>query len=94
MRVLVAGATGVLGRRAIPHLLRFGHEVVGLARNEERASLVRALGAAAAIGTLFDPASLARAAAGVDAVLHLATRIPTAPGTSAPYGRGKPISRC
>lgn len=32
MRVLIAGASGVIGRQLIPMLLDEGHDVVGLAR--------------------------------------------------------------
>src|SRR5690606_5540991 len=32
VRVLVAGATGVIGRRLVPVLVAAGHEVVGVAR--------------------------------------------------------------
>jgi nucleoside-diphosphate-sugar epimerase len=37
MRVFVAGATGVLGRRLVPELARRGHHVVGMTRSPERA---------------------------------------------------------
>jgi hypothetical protein len=33
MRILVSGATGVIGRRVIPLLVSQGHSVTGLARN-------------------------------------------------------------
>jgi nucleoside-diphosphate-sugar epimerase len=32
MRILLAGATGVIGRQAVPVLAAAGHQVVGLAR--------------------------------------------------------------
>ena len=32
MRVLLAGATGVIGRQAVPVLTAAGHQVTGLAR--------------------------------------------------------------
>lgn len=38
MRVLVAGATGVIGRRLVPVLAAAGHDVVGLARSRDRAA--------------------------------------------------------
>jgi nucleoside-diphosphate-sugar epimerase len=45
MRVLVAGATGVIGRPLVKQLREAGHEVSGTTRSEERAEIVRALGA-------------------------------------------------
>ncbi|HEY7272157.1 MAG TPA: NAD-dependent epimerase/dehydratase family protein [Actinoplanes sp.] len=33
MKVLVAGATGVIGRQLVPQLAVAGHDVVGLARS-------------------------------------------------------------
>jgi uncharacterized protein YbjT (DUF2867 family) len=36
MRILLAGATGVIGRQAVPVLAAAGHEVVGLARTPAR----------------------------------------------------------
>ncbi|MFS2032362.1 NAD-dependent epimerase/dehydratase family protein, partial [Curtobacterium sp. CT11-45] len=32
MRILIAGATGALGRRLVPMLVEAGHEVVGTTR--------------------------------------------------------------
>ncbi|HEV2780967.1 MAG TPA: NAD-dependent epimerase/dehydratase family protein [Actinophytocola sp.] len=80
MRVLVIGSTGVLGREAVPRLLAAGHRVTGLARNPERAAAVRGLGIEPVVGDLFDSDSMAKALDGCEAVLNLATRIPTRPG--------------
>src|SRR5215218_3827794 len=74
--VFVTGATGVLGRATVPQLLASGYTVRALSRGEANDASIRALGAEPVRGDLFDPVSLARAVAGADAVLHLATRIP------------------
>jgi nucleoside-diphosphate-sugar epimerase len=76
MRVFVAGGTGTLGRPTIGLLRAAGHEVHALARNDERATAVRALGAEPVVGDLFDARAMTEAVAGMDAILHLATRIP------------------
>jgi nucleoside-diphosphate-sugar epimerase len=75
--VFVTGATGVLGRATIPQLLASGHTVRALSRGEANDAAIRALGADPVRADLFDPDSLVRAVAGADAVLHLATRIPS-----------------
>lgn len=82
MRVLVAGATGVLGRRLVRQFAGRGHAVVGLARNEEGRRLVESLGGEARPGDIFDADSLAAAAAGAEVVIHAATAIPTKPKTT------------
>jgi nucleoside-diphosphate-sugar epimerase len=76
MRVMVIGATGVLGRPAVTRLLAAGHEVSGLARDASRGPAIEATGAEPVAGDLFTPTSLAAALRGHDAVLNLATRIP------------------
>jgi nucleoside-diphosphate-sugar epimerase len=76
MRVMVIGATGVLGRPAVTRLLAAGHEVSGLARDASRGPAIEATGAKPVAGDLFTPTSLAAALRGHDAVLNLATRIP------------------
>jgi nucleoside-diphosphate-sugar epimerase len=77
VRIFIAGATGVLGRRLIPALAVRGHHVVGLARSEAKATEVRRLGGAAASASLFEAEELARAADGAEVVIHVATAIPT-----------------
>lgn len=76
MKVLLTGATGVLGRRVVPRLVADGHEVTAVARGRPEA-LARA-GARPVTLDLFDTTAVAAAVAGQDAVLDLATRIPPA----------------
>ncbi|MCD6058304.1 MAG: NAD(P)-dependent oxidoreductase, partial [Thermomicrobiales bacterium] len=74
--VFVSGATGVLGRATVPQLLASGHTVRALSRSEGNDAAIRVLGAEPVRGDLFDPDSLRQAAAGANAIFHLATRIP------------------
>ena len=76
MRIFVAGATGVLGWRAVRELVAAGHEVTGIARSEEKAAQLRALGATPVRVDLFDADAIRDAVAGHDAVLNLATHVP------------------
>jgi uncharacterized protein YbjT (DUF2867 family) len=76
MNVPVTGATGVIGRQAIPRLLQAGHEVAGLARSAAGASWLRTAGATPVQVDLFDPAMVAAAVTDADAVVRLATAIP------------------
>src|SRR5262245_54222704 len=82
MRIFVAGATGVLGKRVLRGLSTQGHELFGLARQPSNAKALADLGATARTGDLFDPASLVEATKGCEAVLHLATAIPPGSRTS------------
>lgn len=41
MNVLVTGATGIIGRQAIPRLREAGHEVAGMARSAAAAGWLR-----------------------------------------------------
>jgi nucleoside-diphosphate-sugar epimerase len=78
MKLFIAGATGVLGRRLVKQLVARGHQVVGLVRRPENEPLLRSLGAEPRPADLFDADSLARVAAGCEVVIHAATAIPTA----------------
>jgi uncharacterized protein YbjT (DUF2867 family) len=60
MRILVAGATGVLGRATLPHLE--GHEVVGLTRKRKKLEFLRALGAEGILCDVYDYEELLRVA--------------------------------
>jgi nucleoside-diphosphate-sugar epimerase len=76
MRVFVAGATGVLGRKSCELLVKAGHDVRGTARGDEKAALLRDFGAQPVAVDLFDPAAVREAVGDADAVVHLATKIP------------------
>jgi nucleoside-diphosphate-sugar epimerase len=76
MRVFVAGATGVIGRRAVAQLVAAGHDVTGIARTPEKAELLRAIGATPVAVGLFEAEALRRAVEGHEVVLNLATKIP------------------
>jgi 2-alkyl-3-oxoalkanoate reductase len=78
MRVFVAGATGLIGHRAVRLLLAAGHVVSALARSEESAQPLRELGAGVAIADLFD-AELLRGAMAMgqpEVVMHQLTALP------------------
>lgn len=76
MKVFVTGATGVVGRRAVPLLVQAGHEVTAVARTPEKAAAVERAGARPVTVDLFDADGVRRAVAGHDAVVNLATHIP------------------
>ncbi|MFD9790006.1 NAD-dependent epimerase/dehydratase family protein [Streptomyces sp. NPDC059070] len=78
MRVLVAGATGVIGRALVPLLTSVGHEVTGLSRSADRAAALARAGATSVVADALDPGALDRAVreAAPDAVVHLLTAIP------------------
>lgn len=73
MRVLIAGATGVIGRQAAPRLAQAGHDVIGLSRSGGEADAVRLIRA-----DLLDSDEVAAAvsSAAPDLVVHLATALP------------------
>ena len=69
MRVLVTGASGMLGRATAEALLGRGDEVTVLQRRSS------GLPCAEVLGDVADPAVVRRAARGQDAVLHLAAKV-------------------
>ncbi|MFF6790729.1 nucleoside-diphosphate-sugar epimerase [Streptomyces filamentosus] len=77
MRVLLAGATGAIGRPLTRALAREGHEVLALARTEGSARTVRALGATPVRADALDRDGLLRALDGLsaDAVVHQLTAL-------------------
>lgn len=84
MRVFVAGASGVLGRRVVPLLVAAGHDVSALARSDGRAALLGGLGATPVRAEVFDPDAMVRAVAGHEVVCNLATHIPATKSMAMP----------
>ena len=72
MRVFVTGASGHIGSALLPELIQAGHQVTGLARSDDAAARIEALGAQVRRGALSDPDGIAAAAAAADGVIHLA----------------------
>ncbi len=82
MKVFIAGATGVLGRRIIKLLISRGQSVVGLVRSERGEQIVKSLGGESRSAELFDSDALAKAGEVCDVVIHAATSIPVKVRTS------------
>src|ERR1700726_3230255 len=76
MKVFIAGASGVLGRRLVRQFVARGHSVIGQVRSAKAESAVKEAGGEPRHADLFDADSLARAAEGSDTVIHAATAIP------------------
>jgi len=72
MKVFVTGASGWIASGIVPELIAAGHEVVGMARSDEAAARVTAMGAGVRRGELGDLDSLRAGAEDADAVIHLA----------------------
>ena len=80
MRIFVAGATGVIGRRLVPMLVANGHRVTAMTRSADKAPAIEALGAEAAVTDVFDAERLTEAvgAARPEAVIDQLTDLPAA----------------
>jgi nucleoside-diphosphate-sugar epimerase len=80
LRVFVAGATGVIGRRVVTLLVKAGHDVVGLSRSADRAAILGDLGAQGVVGDAFDRARLVELITGLEPeiVIHELTDLPKA----------------
>ena len=76
MRILITGATGVIGRRAVPALTARGHEVTAVGRSPSRLTALARPGVATQTLDLFDPPAVRQALRGHDAILNLATHVP------------------
>jgi nucleoside-diphosphate-sugar epimerase len=76
MKILVSGATGLIGKRAVPLLLNSGHQVTGVARSQQKAEVLQKLGAEVAQISLFDVEAIKQAVKGHDAIINIATHIP------------------
>jgi nucleoside-diphosphate-sugar epimerase len=78
VRVFVAGATGVIGRRLLPLLIAEGHQVTGMTRTPQKLDQLRAGGAEGVLADALDASAVHAAvtAARPDAVIHQLTSLP------------------
>jgi 2-alkyl-3-oxoalkanoate reductase len=91
MRILVVGATGVLGRQVVPRLVERGHTVRAVVRRAAQGLALEAAGVEVAQGDILDRDSLTAAARGCEAAMHIATAIPRGP--SGDWSRNDRIRR-
>ncbi|MFG1805159.1 NAD-dependent epimerase/dehydratase family protein [Streptomyces sp. NPDC049040] len=77
MRVFLAGATGVIGRRLLPLLLDGGHTVTATSQSDEGAARLDAAGATGVRLDVFDRVAVAKAMrqAAPEAVIHQLTAL-------------------
>ena len=89
MRIFLAGASGVIGVRLVPLLVRAGHDVAGMTRTPAKVDTLRGLGADPVVCDVYDTDALRTAvlAFDPDLVLHQLTDLPddeaSAAGSSA-----------
>ncbi len=76
MRIFIAGATGVIGRRVVPQLLAAGHQITAIARSAAAQSALKQMGAAWTPASLFDLDALKTGVRAHDTVINLATHVP------------------
>lgn len=79
MRIAVIGATGMLGCHIAHAVVERGHELVVIHRTSSKLVKLSALPYTSRIASLEGEASLVKALAGIDAVIHAAAYYPTAP---------------
>jgi nucleoside-diphosphate-sugar epimerase len=77
MRVFLAGATGVVGRRLVPALVAAGYEVTGTTRNQSKTDQLRAAGAEPVVLDPLDRHAVGTAVgkASPDVVMHQLTAL-------------------
>src|ERR1044072_5767180 len=78
MRIFLAGAAGVIGRRLTPLLVLMGHEVTGTTRSAAKAGSIEAMCARPFIVDVFDAEALKQAvvAARPDILIHQLPDLP------------------
>jgi nucleoside-diphosphate-sugar epimerase len=72
MRIFLTGATGYIGGPVLDALVRGGHDVTALVRDNEKARRVKARGGHPVIGNLADPESFRGSADAQDGYVHAA----------------------
>ena len=74
-RVLVTGATGMLGRRLVPRLLESGYDVCAVVRDAASAADLESQGADLCVGDLSAPESIEPALSDAEIVVHAAAHV-------------------
>src|SRR2546421_7067739 len=84
MRIFLAGAAGVIGRRLTPLLVLMGHQVTGTTRSAEKAGQIEAMCGQPIVVDVLDAAALTKAVVATRpaVVIHQLTDLPSAPGAS------------
>src|SRR5688572_7412349 len=72
MRIFLTGATGYIGGAVLEALVRGGHDVTALVRDNHKAARVTARGGHSLVGNLAEPESFRAAADGQDGYIHTA----------------------
>src|SRR5690349_7193918 len=72
MKVFVTGASGYVGSAVVKELINAGHEVLGLARSEESAKIIKDAGGEVLSGNLEDLETLKKGAVWADGIIHTA----------------------
>lgn len=70
MKVFVTGASGFIGSAVVRELIGAGHQVMGLARSEKSAKIIRDLGAEVLAGNLDDLDIVKQGAQHADGIIH------------------------
>lgn len=73
MNIVLTGSIGNIGKPLTKHLVQKGHSVTVISSNEERTAAIEALGAKAAIGSMFDVDFLTETFTGADLVYLMET---------------------
>jgi nucleoside-diphosphate-sugar epimerase len=81
MRIFIAGATGAVGKRLVPLLVRSGHQVVASTRSSSKVGGLRAAGAEPVVLDALDRQAVLAAvtAARPEVVIHQMTALPRMP---------------
>jgi nucleoside-diphosphate-sugar epimerase len=72
MRIFLTGATGYIGGATLDALIRAGHQVTALVRDNNKAARVAARGARPVVGSLTDPNTYQAVADAQDGYIHTA----------------------
>jgi len=80
MRIFLTGATGYVGSAVLDALIRGGHDVTTLVRDNEKAAHMAARGARPVVGNLADPKSFRAVADAQEGYVHAALDTATGKG--------------